>query len=153
MVGHSLGAAQALLDAVFLPLHLPSGTKFKFVGYGMPRVGNQEFADFVDAHVLDLTHVNNKKDLVPIIPGRFLGFVHPKGEVHIQNSGDWVTCSGKLSGMRPLSITDTRKKVRITNPIYVALEMFPISLKEIYLITTGHTTSSRWDAETRTSFL
>ena len=121
----------------------------------MPRVGNQEFADFVDAHVLDLTHVNNKKDLVPIIPGRFLGFVHPKGEIHIQNSGDWVTCPGRLSGILcdPYRLLIPKKKVRITNPIYVALEMFPISLKEIFLITTGRTTSSRWDAETRTSFL
>ncbi|KAL5492619.1 hypothetical protein ACEPAI_4066 [Sanghuangporus weigelae] len=95
MVGHSLGAAQALLDAVFLPLHLPSDTKFKYVGYGLPRVGNQEFADYVDAHVLDLTHVNNKEDFVPIIPGRFLGFVHPQGEIHIQDSGDWVACPGQ----------------------------------------------------------
>ena len=107
MVGHSLGAAQALLDAVFLPLHLPPGTKFKFIGYGMPRVGNQEFADFVDAHVLDLTHVNNKKDLVPIIPGRFLGFAHPQGEIHIQDSGDWVTCSGKYSRVPPAAVSDT----------------------------------------------
>ena len=34
-----LGAALALLDAVYLPLHLPSSTTFKTVGYGMPRVG------------------------------------------------------------------------------------------------------------------
>lgn len=36
-VGHSLGAAIALLDAVYLPLHLPSTTTFKTYGYGMPR--------------------------------------------------------------------------------------------------------------------
>lgn len=32
------GAALALLDSVFLPLHLPPDTTFKTVGYGMPRV-------------------------------------------------------------------------------------------------------------------
>ena len=53
MVGHSLGelmsspaslanptlgAAIALLDAVYLPLQLPTETKFKTVTYGFPRV-------------------------------------------------------------------------------------------------------------------
>ena len=58
-------------------------------------MGNQEFADYVDAHVTSLTHVNNKKDPVPILPGRFLGFVHPSGEVHIDNSNYWVSCPGQ----------------------------------------------------------
>ena len=96
MTGHSLGAALALLDAVYLPLHLPSGTRMRMVGYGMPRVGNAAFADYVDASsALTLTHVNNRKDPVPIVPGRFLGFVHPAGEVHIQDSGSWDACPGQ----------------------------------------------------------
>ena len=72
-----LGAAIALLDGVYLPLHI-SGVSFKVIGYGMPRVctrlphsrsfkliggsnqvGNQAFADYVDAH-LSLTHINNR---------------------------------------------------------------------------------------------
>jgi hypothetical protein len=66
------------------------------VGYGMPRVGNGAFADYVDASgVLALTHVNNREDPVPIVPGRFLGFVHPSGEVHIQDSGAWDACPGQ----------------------------------------------------------
>ncbi|KAI5123183.1 hypothetical protein M0805_003950 [Coniferiporia weirii] len=95
MVGHSLGAALALLDTVFLPLHLPSSTVFKTVGYGLPRVGNQAFADYVDSHVTDLTHVTNQKDPVPTVPGEFLGFVHPSGEVHIQPSEAWDACPGQ----------------------------------------------------------
>lgn len=93
IVGHSLGAAIALLDSVYLPLHV-SGVTFRTVGYGMPRVGNQAFANYVDAH-LSLTHINNKKDLVPIVPGRFLGYHHPSGEVHITESGSWVSCPGQ----------------------------------------------------------
>jgi len=93
IVGHSLGAAIALLDSVYLPLHLP-GVTFTTVGYGMPRVGNQAFADYVDAHV-SLTHINNKKDPVPILPGRFLGYHHPSGEVHIEDSGAWAACPGQ----------------------------------------------------------
>ena len=36
-VGHSLGAALSLLDAVFLPLHIP-GLTVTYYGYGLPRV-------------------------------------------------------------------------------------------------------------------
>ncbi|KAF8623156.1 hypothetical protein AX17_007544 [Amanita inopinata Kibby_2008] len=92
-VGHSLGAALALLDGVFLPLWI-SGVTFTTVGYGMPRVGNQAFADYVDSHV-HLTHINNKKDPVPIVPGRFLGYHHPSGEVHITETGPWENCPGQ----------------------------------------------------------
>jgi hypothetical protein len=93
IVGHSLGAAIALLDGVFLPLHI-SGVTFRTIGYGLPRVGNQAFADYVDSHIT-LTHINNKEDPIPIVPGRFLGYVHPSGEVHIMDSGSWVSCPGQ----------------------------------------------------------
>ncbi|KAK0489331.1 alpha/beta-hydrolase [Armillaria novae-zelandiae] len=64
------------------------------ISYGMPRVGNQAFADYVDAHV-SVSHVNNKKDPVPILPGRFLGFHHPSGEKHITDSNAWAACPGQ----------------------------------------------------------
>ena len=96
VTGHSLGAALALLELVFLPLHVPSGTRVRAITFGMPRVGNEAFANYVDAtHSGQLTHINNKEDVVPIVPGRFLGYVHPSGEVHIQDSGSWVACSGQ----------------------------------------------------------
>ncbi|KAG1799593.1 Alpha/Beta hydrolase protein [Suillus variegatus] len=94
MVGHSLGAAITLLDSVYLPLWLPAGTTFTTIGYGLPRVGNQAFADYVDANV-HLTHINNEEDPIPICPGMFLDFVHPAGEVHIQDSGEWASCPGQ----------------------------------------------------------
>ncbi|KAF8508913.1 alpha beta-hydrolase, partial [Gautieria morchelliformis] len=97
IVGHSLGAAISLIDAVYLPLHLPSTTIFKFVGYDMPRVGNQAFASYLDARFPDLTHINNKEDVVPILPGKFLGFVHPQGEIHINDSGVWDACAALVS--------------------------------------------------------
>ncbi|KAG1863549.1 Alpha/Beta hydrolase protein [Suillus subalutaceus] len=94
MVGHSLGAAITLLDSVYLPLWLPAGTTFTTIGYGLPRVGNQAFANYVDAN-LHLTHINNEEDPIPICPGMFLGFVHPAGEVHIEDSGEWAACPGQ----------------------------------------------------------
>ncbi|KAA1468863.1 lipase [Dentipellis sp. KUC8613] len=94
LVGHSLGAALALLDSVYLPLHLSSDVQVTTVTYGMPRVGNQDFADYVDAHA-HVTHINNEEDPIPIVPGRFLGYHHPSGEVHIQDSGSWDACPGQ----------------------------------------------------------
>ena len=55
----------------------------------------------MDAHV-SLTHINNKEDPIPILPGMFLGYVHPSGEVHIEDSGEWAACPGAfaLSSLR-----------------------------------------------------
>ncbi|GLB41589.1 putative lipase (class 3) [Lyophyllum shimeji] len=94
IVGHSLGGAIALIASVYLPLHLPAGTVFKTITYGAPRVGNQEFADYVNAR-LDVSRVVNQDDIVPIVPGRFLGFHHVHGEKHILNSLAWVNCPGQ----------------------------------------------------------
>lgn len=120
VTGHSLGAALALLDLVYLQLHLPSGTRVSMVGYGMPRVGNRAFADYVDAmHSADsvmptVTHINNKKDPVPIVPGRFMGFAHPAGEVHIQHdlSGAWVACPGQDNPSPLCSVGDAHNVVQ-----------------------------------------
>ncbi|KAH9970959.1 Alpha/Beta hydrolase protein [Lactifluus volemus] len=81
VVGHSLGAALSLLDAVFLSLQLPN-VNVNMVGYAMPRVGNQDFANFVDSQLSGLvTHINNKKDPIPTI--------------HQQDSGEWDACPGQ----------------------------------------------------------
>lgn len=98
VVGHSLGGALALLDGVYLSLQLPENTAVKVVSYGMPRVGNQAFADFVDSQLSGLvTHVNNEEDPVPTVPGMSLGYHHPSGEIHIQDSVTWNVCPGAFS--------------------------------------------------------
>ncbi|KAI0057779.1 alpha/beta-hydrolase [Artomyces pyxidatus] len=94
LVGHSLGGALAELDSLFMKLNLPAGTAIKAVTYGTPRVGNPAYATYFDSQVSDFTRVNNEQDLIPIVPGRFLGFEHPHGEVHILSPGDAVSCPG-----------------------------------------------------------
>ncbi len=92
-VGHSLGAALSLLDSIYLRLQLPANIGVRTVLYGLPRVGNQDWADFVDAQLPgNVTHVNNKHDPIPILPGRLLGYHHPSGEIHIDNSDVWEVC-------------------------------------------------------------
>lgn len=95
-VGQSLGAALSLLESMYLRLQLPSTISVQYVGYGLPRVGNQAWANLVDASLPgNVTHVNNKKDPVPIVPGISLGYHHPGGEIHIEEAGDWVVCPGQ----------------------------------------------------------
>ncbi|KAJ3802954.1 alpha/beta-hydrolase, partial [Lentinula aff. detonsa] len=93
-VGHSLGGALAELDSLFLALNLPSGSNVSAMTYGTPRVGNPAFASLIDQHVPGFKHINNEKDLIPIVPGRFLGYAHPAGEIHIVSPGNVVACSG-----------------------------------------------------------
>lgn len=129
VVGHSLGGAIALLNGVFLPLNLPD-ISVKTVTYGMPRVGNKAFAKYVDANVsidrvvnqsvahfsrsmisilrVTLTLRLPREDIVPILPGRFLGFRHPGGEKHIQDDLSWVSCPGGDNTDKRCSVGDAR---------------------------------------------
>ncbi|KAF9269338.1 alpha/beta-hydrolase [Marasmius fiardii PR-910] len=96
VVGHSLGGALALLDGVYLRLQLPNDTDVKVINYGSPRVGNPDFANFVDSKI-PLNRITNKKDLVPILPGRSVPgppFAHPNGELHIEDDDTWGSCPG-----------------------------------------------------------
>jgi hypothetical protein len=70
----------------------------KVVSYGMPRVGNQDFANFVDTKLHgQVTHINNQEDPIPVVPLIAMGFHHPSGEIHIANSGVWDVCPGVYS--------------------------------------------------------
>ena len=104
-VGHSLGAALSLLDCIYLRLQLPTSTSVYAVLYGLPRVGNQDFANFVDSFMQgQVTHVNNKQDPVPILPGRFLGYHHPSREIHIDSSNKWEVCPGQDNTFKLCSV-------------------------------------------------
>ena len=96
VTGHSLGAALSLLEGVHLRVTLDASVGVRVIGYGMPRVGNQAFADWVDSHLGgNVTHINNQHDPIPILPSEFVGYVHPSGEIHIQESGTWLSCPGE----------------------------------------------------------
>jgi len=94
---HSLGAAISALDALMLKVQLPKTTTFQVANFGQPRIGNQAFAHYIDSNFAGVfTHTSNQKDPIPTVPGRFLDFVHPSGELHIQDAnGTEVACSGQ----------------------------------------------------------
>ena len=61
-IGHGYGGAFALLDSIYLPVHLPSGPATRTITYGMPRVGNKAFADYVDSRDSNLHRIINRHD-------------------------------------------------------------------------------------------
>ncbi|RXW22370.1 hypothetical protein EST38_g3495 [Candolleomyces aberdarensis] len=101
LTGHSLGGAIAIIATAHLAVQIP-GISLRTITYGSPRVriphlllvGNEAFVNFVNARAV-MNRINNKDDPVPILPGRFLDYAHTEGEVHIVNSGAWVSCPGQ----------------------------------------------------------
>ena len=113
-VGHSLGGALAELDALSMSLKLPSDVNIRTVVFGTPRVGNVAYAKLFDYKVPNFKRINNMRgtqstvtefffvllmyklypDIVPILPGRFLGYLHPQGEIHLLAPGFAVSCPG-----------------------------------------------------------
>lgn len=99
VVGHSLGGAIALIDGLLLKLVLPSTNDVRVYAYGMPRVGNDAFAGFVDGTLPGaVTHINNMRDPVPVVPAISLGYHQVSGEMHIQGNGQWIACPGQDNG-------------------------------------------------------
>ncbi|KAK7056891.1 hypothetical protein VNI00_002608 [Paramarasmius palmivorus] len=105
VTGHSLGASIATLDAMMLKEKLDPSVQVTTTVFGLPRVGNQEWADFVDATLgSSFSFITNQDDPVPIVPPRFLGYQHPSNEVHIKavddagQATDVVACQGQENG-------------------------------------------------------
>lgn len=98
IVGHSLGGAIAELDTLYLRLNLPSSIAVKGITYGTPRVGNPAWANWFNSQVNgNFNRINHNLDPVPIVPGRGMGYSHVGGEIHIDGSNRWNSCSGNDS--------------------------------------------------------
>lgn len=89
ITGHSLGAAIATMDAVMLRQNLDPSVEISTVVFGLPRGGNQAWADLVDSELGgNFTFITHKDDPVPLVPPRFIGYQHSAGEVHIKETDD-----------------------------------------------------------------
>ncbi|KAH8822749.1 Alpha/Beta hydrolase protein [Flagelloscypha sp. PMI_526] len=115
VTGHSLGGALAQLAAMHMALTIPDA-KIQLFTLGLPRVGNADWAQSVTEKVSNITRVNNQRDIVPIIPGRSLGFAHPDGEVHLlDDNGNAVRCTGIESEEKDCTI-DSVPNILFGNP-------------------------------------
>ncbi|KAG7443895.1 alpha/beta-hydrolase [Guyanagaster necrorhizus] len=100
LTGHSLGAALATLDALMFNDAL-TNVSIQTTTFGSPRVGNQAFADLVDASLSSgggggggVARITNRADPVPHLPPLVLDFVHAQGEVHLGDAGA-ALCEGQ----------------------------------------------------------
>ncbi|KAK7031453.1 lipase-3 domain-containing protein [Favolaschia claudopus] len=96
VTGHSLGAAVATMTGAFIKSKVDPSVEVTVTGFGLPRGGNQEWADFLDQNS-PVTFMTNQNDPVPNVPPRFLGFQHSGGEVHIvdDSQNNFVECPGQ----------------------------------------------------------
>ncbi|CAK5266192.1 unnamed protein product [Mycena citricolor] len=96
VTGHSLGAALAMLTGSMLRESLDPSVSVTISTFGMPRAGNQAWANFVDSNG-GVTFMTNQHDPVPSVPPLLLEFAHPSGEIHVVDSSqrNIVSCPGQ----------------------------------------------------------
>ncbi|KAL1408400.1 hypothetical protein Q8F55_005212 [Vanrija albida] len=100
VTGHSLGSAVGHLTATYLQNLLGTSATVYARLFASPRVGNQAWADYVDATLGDRAqHMINYNDLVPTLPPRSFGFRQSSNEVWIANAAgtSYVACPGQES--------------------------------------------------------
>ncbi|KAJ7065347.1 alpha/beta-hydrolase [Mycena amicta] len=96
VTGHSLGAAIATMTGLWVKQNVDPSVEVTVSGFGLPRGGNQAWADLLDTEV-GVTFMTNQNDPVPTVPPLFLGFQHPNGEIHIvdDTQNNFLSCPGQ----------------------------------------------------------
>lgn len=112
--GHSLGGAVANLAAAGFRQEHPSAT-IKLYTYGQPRVGNGDFADYVNKKVPENYRVVHQKDIVPHKPAYFINYRHSGTEIWYKDGmvGDYIVCKDESNNCsNGLGYTDFRYSVK-----------------------------------------
>ncbi|KXN68902.1 alpha/beta-hydrolase, partial [Conidiobolus coronatus NRRL 28638] len=87
ITGHSLGGAIASLIGFQLgQANVVSWDKLNVITYGQPRIGNPDFATYLNTKPWTFTRVTSYSDLVAISPGISMGFYHNQNNMHINSS-------------------------------------------------------------------
>jgi len=96
VTGHSLGAALSTMTGALIKAAVDPSVDVDVTGFGLPRGGNVNWANFLDSSV-GVNFMTNQNDPVPTVPPKFLGFQHSSGEAHITDSStpDILACPGQ----------------------------------------------------------
>ncbi|CAJ0871116.1 8252_t:CDS:2 [Entrophospora sp. SA101] len=130
LTGHSLGGAIATLTALDLVQNnkkLVSEENLFIFTYGLPRIGNQEFANFVDSQ-LKLNRIVNFEDAVPRLPPKFLDYKHSGSEFWISDPAKAPTdaiieCQGQEDNKCSLSVKPLKLNIRDHEGPYIGVSM------------------------------
>jgi hypothetical protein len=90
VTGHSYGASCAELIAMELERN---GVQTKIYDYGQPRVGDSNYAAFVNTKIAEYWRATHNKDTVPHVPPEALGYLHSCREVFEDSDGKLAQCS------------------------------------------------------------
>ncbi|KAI3628913.1 hypothetical protein CBS14141_000616 [Malassezia furfur] len=96
--GLSFGAALASLASTHMSHALTRGKVYKAVVFGLPRIGNQAWANTVDKALKGTFYYTvNGADPVSRLPPRVLGYQQPSGQLYIKpaNSTQWKFYPGQ----------------------------------------------------------
>jgi len=91
--GHSLGGALATHAAIDIGPSLPAGVSWLLYTFGSPRVGNQAFANHVNAVVPTSYRITFESDIVPHILTELAGYWHVAQEVWWSKTNKYRICS------------------------------------------------------------
>ena len=92
LIGHSLGSVFATL--AFLDFYEIMKPNY-FYTFGLPRMGNQQFADFVDSSHPEIlkARMTHYKDIVPRTPLQIMGYSHFKTEIYFdEDFQNYIIC-------------------------------------------------------------
>ena len=91
VTGHSYGAACGQLLAMEL---VKKGINVKLYNYGQPRVGDSNYAAFVNTKIDEYYRTTHNRDVVPHVPPiEVLGYLHSCREIFENSSGELTICS------------------------------------------------------------
>lgn len=127
VTGHSLGGAIATIAAAYLRR---DGFPTDIFSYGMPRVGNDVFANFVTAQEGAEYRVTHLADPIPRLPPMIFGYFHTSPE-HWLSTGDSETIeygTGDIQVCEGIANTDCNAGQDVGLDIQAHLHYFlPIS--------------------------
>ena len=92
--GHSLGAAATVLGAVDLSIEgIIPPESVQLISYGTPRVGNEAFVQWADAHLASWRVIHDH-DIVPGLPPTIVGYSHTSNAaVYNADFTEFVACT------------------------------------------------------------
>eukprot|EP01080_Neovahlkampfia_damariscottae_P012217 gene12217-5803_t len=127
MTGHSQGASVATIMAAHIGFKFPEYKKqMQLITFGSPKVGNYDFADFVDTTYPEAKRFVTKlniEDYITTTPPSFLGFVH-LGKPHYVNANKkWMGNPNPIPGISYQSDVEYRS----------TLEGFLIHFQQVYM--------------------
>jgi hypothetical protein len=91
VTGHSYGASVGQLLTMEL---VKNGVKVKLYNYGQPRVGDANYAAFVNTKITEYYRTTHNKDIVPHVPPmEGFGYLHSCREIFEDSTGNLNVCS------------------------------------------------------------